>query len=437
MSKVLKVLFCFVIVDFFFFSTRMSFSLGLNTKEWLALAGIFFFIADLYRNKLAITREFLMLLFLSFAISLLAIFSSVYHNTPNKVYTTYFMSMLTWLGGAFAVVSCLKLVHKTLSIEQLAAYIVAVAVAQGLIAVIADNYAPLDNFILRTIPGMSWMKSENRLYGFGETATLDTGGIRFAIALILCAHNLRVLVSEKRLKLIPLYVLAFLIITVTGNMVARTTLVGTIVGLAYLFIYVSPFKLQISLATLQAWLWILAETLIIIIIIAVLYDSDENFRSRTRFAFEGFFSIVEEGHWETGSNNKLKSMYVFPDNMKTWIIGDGYFTNPKRDPNYVGEITRGYYMNTDVGYLRFIFFFGLIGLSVYSLFIIYAGRVCARLLPGNTLLFILLTSMNFIIWLKVATDCFFILCLFICLGYLKNSLPDEATEAETLIIQDK
>ena len=82
----------------------------------------------------------------------------------------------------------------------------------------------------------------------------------------------------------------------------------------------------------------------------------------------------------------------------------------------------GYYMNTDVGYLRFIFYFGIIGLAIYSLYIIYAGKSCMRLNPGNNFFFLALTSMNFLIWLKVATDCFFILCLFICLGYVKNGM---------------
>ena len=94
----------------------------------------------------------------------------------------------------------------------------------------------------------------------------------------------------------------------------------------------------------------------------------------------------------------------------------------------MGASTEGYYMGTDVGYLRFIFFFGLVGLAIYSLFIIFAGKTCIRMHPGNKLLFILLTAINFIVWLKVATDCFFILALFICLGYVKNQMEAE-TEA--------
>lgn len=423
MIKFLKILFCFIIVDFFFFSTPMTFTYGYNTKELMAVVGIFLFLAELYRKKnFAITREFVYLLIFSVIISLLALFSTTYHNTPERVYTTYFISMLVWLSAAFVVISCIKAVHKELSIELLASYIVAVAVVQGLIAVIADNYAPLDNFISRMIPGTAWLKSIDRLYGFGHTATLDTGGIRFAIALILCAHIIKEKVLENKTKFVPLFILAFVLITVTGNMVARTTLVGTGIGLAYLFVYISPFKIHLDISAVKTWLWLVFEILIIVVIVVALYNSDEKFRLRTRFAFEGFFSLVEQGYWHTGSNEKLKSMYVFPDNPETWLIGDGYFLNPIYDPNYVGEITDGYYKDTDVGYLRFIFYFGLIGLFVYSWYIIYAGRICNRRNPGNTLLFIALTSMNFVVWLKVATDCFFILCLFICLGYLKESM---------------
>lgn len=31
-------------------------------------------------------------------------------------------------------------------------------------------------------------------------------------------------------------------------------------------------------------------------------------------------------------------MVVFPDNLKTWIIGDGYGANPSYDPYYIGKV---------------------------------------------------------------------------------------------------
>lgn len=426
MGKFLKILFCFVVVDFYFFSTKFSFSHGYNTKELLAVMGIFLFLSDLYqRRKFAVTREFLGLLIYSGLISLMAVFSATVHNTKETLYTTYFLSMLVWLSASYTAIRCIKAVHGKLSVELVATYIVGVSVAQGLIAVIADNYAPLSDFIVRVIPGVGWSRTENRLFGFGDTTTFDTGGIRFALASILCAHNIKSLVSQDRIKPVPLYIVAFIIICLAGNMVARTTIVGTFVGLGYLLLYLSPFKTSLASSTLKAWMWIIMETLVVVSIISIFYNTNENFRKRTRFAFEGFFSLVEQGRWQTGSNDTLKSMYVYPNNAETWIIGDGYFNNPKRDPNYLGNVTAGYYMHTDVGFLRFIFFFGLIGLGIYSMYIIYAGRVCNRMHPGNTLLFIALTSMNFVVWLKVATDCFFILCLFISLGYVMEGMREK------------
>lgn len=47
---------------------------------------------------------------------------------------------------------------------------------------------------------------------------------------------------------------------------------------------------------------------------------------------------------------------IKPENTRTWIIGDGYCGDPNNDPYYIGPQPKGgYYMGTDVGYMRFIF----------------------------------------------------------------------------------
>ncbi len=431
MGKFFKILFCIIIVSFYYFSTPYFFTFGFNTKELMAVLGIFLFLADLFRQKnAAISNEFLGLLVYSGLVSFLALFSSSFHNTQERAYTTFIISMLVWISAAYVVIKCVYASHGRVSIRLVSAYIIAVTVAHGLIAVIADFYPPLDDLILRSVPGIDWVKAEGRLYGFSGMAAFDSGGIRFAIASVLCVNSIKELISKEKTKSIPIYILAFLIITITGNLIARTTLVGSLLGLAYLLFVISPFKLSLNSGVLKTWLWLIMETITVVIVVVGLYNSDETFRFRTRFGFEGFFSLVEEGHWQTGSNEVLESMYVFPDNPETWLIGDGYFVIPGADPNYMGTATEGYYMGTDVGYLRFIFFFGLIGLVIYSLYILYAGRVCIRMHPRDKLLFIILTSMNFIIWLKVATDCFFILCLFICLGYVRDHSPELIEDSE-------
>jgi hypothetical protein len=140
--------------------------------------------------------------------------------------------------------------------------------------------------------------------------------------------------------------------------------------------------------------------------------------------------LAEKGEWDVSSNDRLMNMYVFPDNAKTWIIGDGYFDGPSNtDPYYVGPTMTGFYMWTDVGYLRFIFYFGLIGLAAFMFFFIKCGQVCAYKFRNYALLFWLLVLLNFIIWFKVSTDIFVVFALFLCIPQedndaYENSLSD-------------
>jgi hypothetical protein len=163
-----------------------------------------------------------------------------------------------------------------------------------------------------------------------------------------------------------------------------------------------------------------------ILVSSYLYHINQNFKEDIRFAFEGFFSLWEKGEWDVGSNERLKNMVVFPDNTKTWLIGDGYMENPYyRDPYYIGLNRGGYYMGTDVGYLRFIFYFGLIGLSFFLMFFGKATQICMRRFKGYGLLFLLILSVNLIGWVKVSTDIFLVFALFLCIDSNENAEAEE------------
>lgn len=71
----------------------------------------------------------------------------------------------------------------------------------------------------------------DRMYGIG--ASLDTGGSRFACALILLSHILMRYANKNNGRIILLAFL-FIFIFITGNMVARTTLAGGIIAILYL-----------------------------------------------------------------------------------------------------------------------------------------------------------------------------------------------------------
>ena len=159
------------------------------------------------------------------------------------------------------------------------------------------------------------------------------------------------------------------------------------------------------------------------------YNISPVFKYNLRFAFEGFFSLAEKGTWEVHSNEILKNMVVFPDEIKTWVIGNGYFDNPyDREPYYTGVRWHGFYQNTDIGYLRFIFYFGVFGLITFMVYITKVALTCRKRLPETGVLFLMLLLLNFTIWCKVSTDIFLVFALFLCLPY--------KTEPEKLKIKE-
>ena len=77
-------------------------------------------------------------------------------------------------------------------------------------------------------------------------------------------------------------------------------------------------------------------------------------------------------------------MVVWPEVLRTWVIGDGYFENQRNDRNYIGSATTaGYYMGTDIGYLRFLFYFGVIGLLAISAVMAFAGIISIKAFPDH------------------------------------------------------
>ena len=166
----------------------------------------------------------------------------------------------------------------------------------------------------------------------------------------------------------------------------------------------------------RMWKVVAWMSAVAVVISVVLYNVSPIFRYNLHFAFEGFFSLAETGRWEVHSNEILKSMVVFPDNPKTWLIGNGYFENPyMKDPYYIGRIFYGYYMQTDIGYCRFLFYFGIFGLLAFIAYFIKVATTCMKRFPDYKLMFFAILMVNFIVWCKVSSDIFLVFAIFLCI----------------------
>lgn len=409
-----------------FFPFEFTFLPGLNTKNLLAALGLVIFVMSLVRvRKAEVPWPFLVLLIISSVVGLVGKFSLLYNGTNDDAYSNYLITAVIWLSSAYAVCKTIKALHGKLTLPHLIKYLVAVSVFQCVMALLIDNFMAVRLFVDRYVAqGQSVLQDMDRLYGIG--AYLDVAGSRFAAVLIMLAFLMRREKEKRGNPAMALMVISYVVISVVGSMIARTTYVGIILSLGVIVLnrdFWSPIK---SLGTVK--LFALSVGLIIILVgLAIfLYNTNARFHENLRFAFEGFFNLFETGEYQVDSNSKLMTMYVWPDNFKTWIIGDGYFNNPRGDINYVGNSTTlGYYMGTDVGYCRFIFYFGIIGLIAISGVMVYAALSSAKRLPRYSVMILLILLANFVVWLKVSTDLFPALSLIFCVAMLVGENEEE------------
>lgn len=391
-----------IFTSFFLFPTAFAFLPSVNTKILMALMGI---MIAAYKNSTGgggmVSKHIIELTGYAGMFSLTCLIAVVYNNTSDYAYATYFVSMWVWAMAAYAVCQWIRHVHGEVTFELATRYLVGVCVAQCLIAMQLDRNPGLESFVNSIFfTGSDYFKEGGRLYGIG--CALDPAGVRFSIILVLLSN---LIISDKTKSSIKmfLYMLAFVIIVIYGNMIARTTTVGVFVSLAYLMMSNFTEKHVDS----RVWKWFLIVILFTIPLMTVQYNTDPTMHKNLRFGFEGFFSLAEKGRWESGSNDALKNMLVWPDNMKTWIIGDGYFDSPRNtNPYYIGNDIGAFYKNTDIGYCRFIFYCGIIGLLMFSAFFVKVTTMCAELFPKRKLCLFFLLLTIFIVWGKVATDNF-------------------------------
>lgn len=389
----------------------------------LAILGLMVFPLEYLKGNIpGFGKSFLKISLWALGVSFFSLFSMTINSTPDDSYLGYIISMWVWLFAAFFCVSIMRKVHGEVSVETIGYYLVAVALLQCTLGLLINHFSFLKALVDAFITGEKYMGVgvENRLYGIG--CALDVGGGRLgAILIILVYLILQSLKREKAWWVFAGLLGAFFYILVIGNMMGRTTTIGAIIAIAYL-IFSLCFNRGIKASTICSFLSTAVLVITIGIIICVgLYNTNLEIQKLLRFGFEAFFNYFQTGKFETNSTNMLSEGLVFPNNFKTWIIGDGYMASGSNDPYYIGPADYGFYMNTDAGYSRFIFYFGLIGLLTFMLFFVRVCRECLRKNKNTGLLFILLLVLNFSIWVKVSTDIFVIFAPFLCLAELDDN----------------
>lgn len=393
----------------FFFPFEFTFLRGINTKHMLFGLGALCFIWDvIQRRDFSISKELLASFLIAIAFSVIGLYSITYNSTSDYAYAAYIGSMWVWFIACYGACCFIRFTHGYISIKLILNYLIVVCVAQCILALAIDFIPSVKSLVdsLFVTGDLALMEKIKRLYGIG--ALLDVAGGRFAVVLVMLAFYLSE-DTEVRSSAIyrSFYISSFLIIGIIGNMIARTTSVGLVLGLLYILLKSGIFSYTVKMINLRFYRSVALILLITVTVVWYFYNTNKDVVQLVNFAFEGFISLVETGEWKTQSNEVLKDMWVLPDNNKTWIIGDGYFDDP-----WTGK----FYKYTDIGYLRFIHYTGLIGLACFSLFFIYLSIALAQRFAYVKTLFFLLLIMVFANWVKVSTDFFLVYAFFLVIS---------------------
>ncbi len=420
MKKFLMVILTGIITSLFIFPFNLPFtSADVNTKMVIAAVGLVLFGYDLLRNRaLVISRDFLIFSIIAIMVSVWTYLVITLNDTIDDSYVQYVISAWVWMGGAYTVVWLIKAVHGEASVKLIGQYLVCVCVGQCILAYSMTLSPALKNFVDSLMGNAADFmgQAEGRIYGLG--AALDPSGLRFAAVLVILAHLIHETDSATDRGLEAFYLFSFIIIGVIGNMMSRTTILGVVAALLYWTILFFTEKRERYLSGF----WVTASICLLLSIglITLLYQTNYAFRSNFRFGFEGFFSLVEKGYWETNSTNILKGMVIWPESIKTWAIGDGLFFNSQTTPDKFGQIATGFYKETDIGYLRYIFYFGTIGLLLLTGVFLMMTSTCCRMFPEARLLFLLILLVNMMGWVKVSSDIIMVFAPFFVQACIKE-----------------
>jgi len=421
MWKAIKVLILTIAVSFYFFPFSFPFlPYAINSKILVAAFGVVAFIYDsIRRHGMYLSEPTLFSGLLAAIFSVWTLFCITIANTYTTDYADYIVSFLTWMFGAYGAYSFLKSSYEKVDLEILVRYLALVGVFQCITAVMIDNMSFVERLVDHLHADAGYYREHDRMYGLG--AALDPAGVRFSVILVMIAHQFSTCPNVRNSSLYQATdLIAYAIITIIGAVISRTTVVGAGLGLFYIIITLIRMRKGgfITTRMVQAFFWFFIVMAGIIGAAIYFYRTSDTFQGYLRFGFEAFFNWVETGEFSTSSTDHLETMWVWPSDTRTWLIGRGVFGVFETD--------------SDIGYCNFIFLCGLIGMVIFSFFFLYCHIVQNRKFRMFGLTSILLIAITFIVWMKVSTDIFFIDALLFCITGDYEDLQKEENASHVL-----
>ena len=390
-NKIILFLFLFLYIYNIVF---IFFPGSLNSRSFIGVLGFIYMLLVTRKIDKSFFNTILLYFFLIICTSIIIILN-ISKNADYWLLQHLIISLIYLIGAYFLCVSFTKKVSFSSFI-----YIIVLAILFhnliAFIAMISHGFLQDMIFSIQKLDSEIFFELKDgytRAIGFG-VGNFFMGGVTSGLGIIFSFFLYKI----KRISIFKLVSFVSLIF-ITGIFIARTTMIG-LIGVLLLF---EDFKKDLHKIIKVFSVFILSAILLFMYIINFLKDI-----INLNWAFELFFAY-QEGNIETGSTNELKEMYVFPNNLSTWILGDG---------RMMADDGVRYYMGTDVGFLRLLFFGGIFFTIVFFICQFILSYIIIKRDKDLKYLIILINLYSLLLNFKGFTNLNYI--LFLILAFLVN-----------------
>ena len=351
------------------------------------LVFLFFFIY-MIKDGLLLNRKvkcrYIKTLFYHVLMSLFTVLSSVVNTITENTFIIFPFQVIYLLLLSYCIYYITKRFCKVISFYVITRYFLMTLVVQSVIAIVMFVNQPICLFLF-DLQGIDLTSRVIKMYFgvrliglgcfyFGAGAIYGLGLIAI-MPFMLKAKN-----KQQLIKLILLYVYIFIV----GIFFARTAMIGCVFSIVYLIFCILIPKMcnKVFLVFRQFIIYLTVFGIALVFIYTSSPKLQEDYGDIIDFGFEAFINLVENGELSTASSDGLTEYHlsIWPQNQKTYYIGDMRWTK--------GD---SYYGDSDVGYVRLLFYFGVPGVILFLLYQYSIVRISGLIFKERILSFFFFT----------------------------------------------
>ena len=351
------------------------------------LVFLFFFIYMIKDGSLLnrkVKCRYIKTLFYPVLMSLFTVLSSVVNTITENTFIIFPFQVIYLLLLSYCIYYITKRFCKVISFYVITRYFLMTLVVQSVIAIVMFVNQPICLFLF-DLQGIDLTSRVIKMYFgvrliglgcfyFGAGAIYGLGLIAI-MPFMLKAKN-----KQQLIKLILLYVYIFIV----GIFFARTAMIGCVFSIVYLIFCILIPKMcnKVFLVFRQFIIYLTVFGIALVFIYTSSPKLQEDYGDIIDFGFEAFINLVENGELSTASSDGLTEYHlsIWPQNQKTYYIGDMRWTK--------GD---SYYGDSDVGYVRLLFYFGVPGVILFLLYQYSIVRISGLIFKERILSFFFFT----------------------------------------------